>query len=210
MLTLGSQFAREVWDRVLKERQIRQDGEMQMYICCLMPRFWPLQWLWKRRMAQWWQLVQEEEVRNVHLVFTDACRKEFYERMLLHDDGRSYAMVIRNNGEILWGSHDGFKENLQQKEMVRVVNEECQWRMDQHEKLLEASSKGAIEASKSETCAGKVPTDEITKTAAPSLEAQALTKASKSEACAGEVPTDEIAKTAAPSLEAQALTKDSS
>ena len=27
----------------------------------------------------------------------------FYDRMHLHDDGRAYAMVLRNDGEIPWG-----------------------------------------------------------------------------------------------------------
>merc|ERR1711948_25853 len=55
------------------------------------------------------------------------------------------AMVIRNDGEILWASDDAFKEHLQEKAMVRVVNQECEWRVDEQQKLLQGGASGVLE-----------------------------------------------------------------
>mmetsp|Transcript_95991 Transcript_95991/g.291583 ORF Transcript_95991/g.291583 Transcript_95991/m.291583 type:complete len:208 (+) Transcript_95991:152-775(+) len=127
---------REAWERILAERGIRREGEMQMYICCLLPRFWPLRWMWRRRMDQWASLLREEHPA-VHLLHTSTWSSAFYSSMQIHNDGRAYAMVVRNNGEILWASHDAFKEHLQEQAMVRAVREECSWRLDEQQRLLE-------------------------------------------------------------------------
>merc|ERR1712226_970891 len=64
--------------------------------------------------------------------------------MQIHNDGRAYAMVIRNDGEILWASHDKFKEHLQERSMVNVVNRECEFRIDEQERLLESGKISAV------------------------------------------------------------------
>jgi len=127
---------REAWERVLEERGLHVKGEMQMYICCLLPRLWPLRWMWYWRMGQWTNLLQTEDQESVHLLSTTAWAKDFHERMQIHNDGRAYALVIRNTGQILWASDDAFKEHLQQKAMVQVVNEEVNYRMEEHLDML--------------------------------------------------------------------------
>eukprot|EP00927_Polykrikos_kofoidii_P052141 TRINITY_DN45928_c0_g1_i1.p1 TRINITY_DN45928_c0_g1~~TRINITY_DN45928_c0_g1_i1.p1 ORF type:complete len:293 (+),score=33.83 TRINITY_DN45928_c0_g1_i1:76-954(+) len=137
---------REAWERLLAERGVRQEGEMQMYICCLLPRFWPLRWLWRRRMGQWSDLLGDENPCVHILSTTEWAAANFYERMHLHDDGRAYALVLRNDGEIVWGSHDTFKEHLQEHNMVRVVNRECEYRIYEQERVLEGRKAPALEA----------------------------------------------------------------
>lgn len=129
---------REAWERLLMERGVHQEGEMQMYIVCLMPRFWPLRWLWRSRMSEWYGLLNQEEYPMVHLVETTAWSEDFHEKMCIHDDGRAYAMVIRNDGEIIWASHDKFRHDLQENLMVRTVNRECEFRIMEQERLLGA------------------------------------------------------------------------
>lgn len=138
---------RVAWERLLKERGIRTEGDMQMYICCVLPWFPLLRWWWHWRMQQWSQLLQEEHP-SVHLLSTStrARARDFYTKMQIPNDSRCYAMVIRNNGEILWASHDKFQEHLQEKDMVRTVNEECDWRITEQDRLLEFKAHSAIEA----------------------------------------------------------------
>jgi len=133
---------REAWDRVLADRGLRQEGEMQMYICCLLPKFWPLRWIWRWRIRQWQELLAEEDHPSVHLLSTTAWTSGFHDTLQIPNDGRAYAMVIRNDGEILWASDDAFKEHLQEKAMVRVVNQECEYRVDEQQKLLQSSVAG--------------------------------------------------------------------
>lgn len=127
---------REAWERVLSERGLHVKGEMQMYICCLLPRIWPLRWMWYWRMGQWTELLHEEGQESVHLLSTTAWAKDFHERMQIHNDGRAYALVIRNTGQILWASDDAFKEHLQEKAMVQVVNEEVTYRREEQLAML--------------------------------------------------------------------------
>merc|ERR1719343_1359421 len=97
-------------------------------------------------MAQWLELLGEEHP-SVHLLSTSYSSRDFYKRMHIPHDTRAYAMVIRNDGEILWASHDKFKEHLQEKEMVHTVHREHEWRIDEHERLLgNRPSAGAITA----------------------------------------------------------------
>eukprot|EP00929_Paragymnodinium_shiwhaense_P054461 TRINITY_DN27299_c0_g1_i1.p1 TRINITY_DN27299_c0_g1~~TRINITY_DN27299_c0_g1_i1.p1 ORF type:complete len:280 (-),score=48.30 TRINITY_DN27299_c0_g1_i1:71-910(-) len=148
---------REAWERLLHERGHKQEGELQMYITCLLPRFWPLRWLWRRRMSEWSEMLGDENP-SVHMLSSTASQSEFYEKMQIPNDRRLYAMLIRNDGEIIWASHDKFKEHMQEKAMVHVVNRECKWRADEQQKLLEASSKVAGEldetSSQASTSAG--------------------------------------------------------
>mmetsp|Transcript_94124 Transcript_94124/g.280897 ORF Transcript_94124/g.280897 Transcript_94124/m.280897 type:complete len:261 (+) Transcript_94124:69-851(+) len=147
---------REAWERVLAERGLRQEGELRLYICCLLPRFWPLRPFWYWRLRQWTRLLEEEGLSDakpdggpaaVHLLTnTTWSRTGFYDQMHLHDDGRAYAMVLRNDGEILWGSHDAFKEHLQEKAMVTVVHRECHYRENEQQNLLPGPPAGALEA----------------------------------------------------------------
>eukprot|EP00913_Durusdinium_trenchii_P026221 g24600.t1 len=141
---------RSACERLLMERQMALKGEMQMYLCCLLPRFWPLRWFWRYRMCSWARLLEEEEQTQVHIL---SCTKwsSFFQKMQIHNDGRAHTMVIRNDGEILWVGHDRFQEQFHEREMVNVVNEECQSREDA--KLLEGGVTGAIEASEELTVA---------------------------------------------------------
>eukprot|EP00747_Dinoflagellata_sp_TGD_P166123 gnl/TRDRNA2_/TRDRNA2_188412_c0_seq1.p1 gnl/TRDRNA2_/TRDRNA2_188412_c0~~gnl/TRDRNA2_/TRDRNA2_188412_c0_seq1.p1 ORF type:complete len:249 (-),score=51.37 gnl/TRDRNA2_/TRDRNA2_188412_c0_seq1:52-798(-) len=128
---------REVFERLLSERGLQREGELQLYICCLMPRLWPLRWLWRRRIRQWSELAAAEGQTSVHLLSTSGWRKaNLHDRLGIHDDGRAYSLMIRNDGEILWASHDNFKEHLQEKVMVRVMQEEAEWRADEKARLL--------------------------------------------------------------------------
>ncbi|CAJ1350416.1 unnamed protein product [Effrenium voratum] len=136
---------RAACERLLTERGIALKGEMQMYICCLLPRFWPLRWVWRYRMWTWASLLEDEEHKNVHILSSTTWPADFFHRMTIHNDGRAHTMVIRNTGEILWAGHDRFQENLQEREMVNVVNEECKQREDA--KLLEGGGVEAIESS---------------------------------------------------------------
>merc|ERR1712224_927190 len=79
----------------------------------------------------------EEEHPSVHFLCSSSWTQSFYDRMGIHNDGRAYAMIIRNDGQILWGSHDKFKENLQEKDMVRVMHEEVEIRVEEQRLLLE-------------------------------------------------------------------------
>lgn len=133
---------REAWDRLLAENGIRQQGEMQMYICCMLPSFWPQRWWWKWRIRGWANLVQKD-YPDVHLLAAPQ-NVQFYSDMCIHNDRRAYAMVIRNDGEILWGSHDKFEEKLQERQMVQIVREEVDWRIDEADRLLEGGPKLAL------------------------------------------------------------------
>merc|ERR1719362_1494774 len=93
-------------------------------------------------MSQWRALLEEEGHPAVHLLSTKGWASNFHESMHIHNDGRAYAMVIRNDGEILWGSHDAFKEHLQEKQMVRVVSQECEWREEERQRLLQGATAG--------------------------------------------------------------------
>merc|ERR1711990_332038 len=115
---------------------IRTEDDMQMYICCMLPRFWPLRWLWRWRMKVWCDLIREEHP-SAHIIASSSWTSDFYDHMGIHNDGRSYAMIIRNDGSILWGSHDKFKEHRQQKDMVRVMQEEVEERVEEQRLLLE-------------------------------------------------------------------------
>ncbi|CAE8605591.1 unnamed protein product, partial [Polarella glacialis] len=106
---------RSAWERLLKERGTGIEGEMQMYICCLLPRFLPLRLMWRWRMRAWGTLLQAEEHSKVHVISTRAWADGFYDKMQIHNDGRAYALVVRNDGEIIWASHDKFKEHLQER-----------------------------------------------------------------------------------------------
>uniref|UniRef100_A0A7S1PKI6 Uncharacterized protein n=1 Tax=Alexandrium catenella TaxID=2925 RepID=A0A7S1PKI6_ALECA len=138
---------REAWERALAERGLQQEGELRLYICCMMPRFWPMRLFWHWRMRGWVALLEKEEQPAVQILSCSSWSGGFYERMRIHDDGRAYAMVIRNDGEILWASHDAFKEHLQEKAMAIVVRQECHWRETERQLLLDGPAKaGAIES----------------------------------------------------------------
>merc|ERR1712232_1187464 len=111
-----------------------------MYICCLMPHFFPLRWLWSWRINVWCDLLQETHP-SVHILSTGSWSTKFYDRMGIHNDGRMYAMILRNDGSILWGSHDKFKEHLQQQSMVRTMQEEVEVRVEEKLVLLEEKRK---------------------------------------------------------------------
>ncbi|CAE7272833.1 helY [Symbiodinium microadriaticum] len=93
---------RTAWERLLMERSLALKGEMQMYICCLLPWFWPLRWMWRYRIRHWASLLLEEEHTQVHIISTASWSRDFFQRMHIHDDGRAYTMVVRHDGEILW------------------------------------------------------------------------------------------------------------
>uniref|UniRef100_A0A7S1AEU3 Uncharacterized protein n=1 Tax=Noctiluca scintillans TaxID=2966 RepID=A0A7S1AEU3_NOCSC len=153
---------REVWERLLAERALRKEDEMQMYICCLLPRFLPLRWIWRYRMRHWQQLLRDECPSSVHLLSTDEWSAGFHDRMGIHDDGRAYAMMIRNDGEILWASHDAFQEHLQEKDMVRIIKEEVQWRQDNQQALLGQAAQGTLAApEESAEAAAVAPVDDV-------------------------------------------------
>jgi len=142
---------REAWERVLTDRGLHQKGEMQMYMCCMLPRFWLFRPMWYLRMRQWQDLLQQDEEPSVHLLSCTSW-SDFHENMQIHNDGRSYGLIIRNDGEILWASDDAFKAHLQEKDMVRVVNKECTWRADEMQKLLQdPTAGGRLEGSSSST-----------------------------------------------------------
>merc|ERR1712039_396277 len=103
-------------------------------------------WWWLHRMSQWSNLLKVDHP-SVHLLSSRASQKEYYAAMYIPWDTRAYAMVIRNDGEILWASHDKFKEHLQEKEMVQTVHREQEWRIYEQDRLLGTSSRaGAIAA----------------------------------------------------------------
>merc|ERR1719410_167511 len=78
---------REAWERILQDRNLGRKGEMQMYICCLLPRFWPLRWIWRWRITQWQDLLQEEGVPSVHLLSTAEWRKNgFHDQLQIPND----------------------------------------------------------------------------------------------------------------------------
>merc|ERR1711957_1159827 len=120
------------------------EGEMRMYVCCLLPWFWPLRMYWHWKIRQWSELLRKDHP-EVHVLSTNAWREGFYERMAIHNDGRLYNMVLRNDGEILWASDDKFKEQVQEKHMVRVAKEEIQTRVDEKQKLIEAAAEGYLD-----------------------------------------------------------------
>mmetsp|Transcript_25199 Transcript_25199/g.57968 ORF Transcript_25199/g.57968 Transcript_25199/m.57968 type:complete len:248 (-) Transcript_25199:59-802(-) len=154
---------REALERHLVEQQLHNEGELQMYICCLLPYFWPLRWLWRWRMQVWDDLLGSEHPA-VHIMWSTDWSTSTYDRLGVHNDGRAYALVIRKNGEILWASHDKFKENKHQRLMVKVVREEVQWRTDERAKLLEAGASGALPSGAEVKDAASMPQGE------PSLE----------------------------------------
>eukprot|EP00435_Cladocopium_sp_Y103_P061237 s1255_g22.t2 len=137
---------RSACERLLAERGIALKGEMQMYICCLLPRFWPLRLIWRYRMRHWMKLLQEEEHTQVHILSCTTWAKGFFGKMQIHNDGRAHTMVIRNDGEILWAGHDRFQEKFQEREMVNVFKEESQLR--EEAKLLEGGGMEAIDSPK--------------------------------------------------------------
>mmetsp|Transcript_50146 Transcript_50146/g.119379 ORF Transcript_50146/g.119379 Transcript_50146/m.119379 type:complete len:298 (+) Transcript_50146:87-980(+) len=130
---------REVFERQLQEQQLHREGELQMYICCLLPGFWPLRWLWRWRMYVWDDLLGEDHPA-VHILSTTEWTSSMYDRLGVHNDGRAYALLIRRNGEIIWASHDKFKENKHERLMVKVIREEVQWREEEQAKLLEGAA----------------------------------------------------------------------
>merc|ERR1712031_78874 len=81
---------------------------------------------------------------NVHLVSTTHWSEDFHEQMCIHNDGRSYGMLVRNDGEIVWASHDKFKEHLQTDHMVRTVNRECEYRIYEQERVLGARKTAGV------------------------------------------------------------------
>ncbi|CAJ1350417.1 unnamed protein product [Effrenium voratum] len=84
---------RAACERLLTERGIALKGEMQMYICCLLPRFWPLRWVWRYRMWTWASLLEDEEHKNVHILSSTTWPADFFHRMTIHNDGRAHTMV---------------------------------------------------------------------------------------------------------------------
>eukprot|EP00439_Symbiodinium_sp_Y106_P044277 s1605_g5.t1 len=141
---------RTAWERLLMERSLALKGEMQMYICCLLPWFWPLRCMWRYRIRHWASLLLEEEHTQVHIISTASWSRDFFQRMHIHDDGRAYTMVVRHDGEILWAGHDKFQP-LQEREMVSVVDKECKWRADEAQKLLAGGGVEAIDSPKDES-----------------------------------------------------------
>merc|ERR1711972_1312295 len=97
-------------------------------------------------MRVWCDLLRDD-YPSVHLLASAAWTPAFYNRMGLHNDGRAYAMIIRNDGSILWGSHDKFQEHLQEKEMVRAMQEEVEVRVEERQILLEQKKAEALEKS---------------------------------------------------------------
>eukprot|EP00933_Yihiella_yeosuensis_P083628 TRINITY_DN97876_c0_g1_i1.p1 TRINITY_DN97876_c0_g1~~TRINITY_DN97876_c0_g1_i1.p1 ORF type:complete len:219 (-),score=34.80 TRINITY_DN97876_c0_g1_i1:96-752(-) len=148
---------RTAWERLLAEQGTHVKGEMQMYICCFLPKFLPLRLMWRWRMRNWAALLKGEDHDKVHVISTRAWTDGFYEKMQIHDDGRAYAMVVRNDGEILWASHDKFQENLQESEMVHTVKQECQWRQDEAHKLLQGGATEVIEENQESNLDSNLP-----------------------------------------------------
>jgi len=112
-----------------------------MYVCCLLPWFWPLRLLWRYKARRWQEkLDADDDFTKVSLYTSLIDRDRFLENMSIHNDGRSYGMLIQNSGEIMWCSHDGFQPE-QEQGVIKVVKEEIAYRETRAERLLERGHK---------------------------------------------------------------------
>lgn len=138
---------RAALERLMGEQSsvARVQGEMNMYVCCLLPWFWPLRILWRYKARKWQErLDTEEEFAKVSLYTSVVDRETFLEKMCIHNDGRSYGLLIQNDGEIMWCSHDGFQPE-QERGVIKVVKEEIIYRETRAERLLEGLKEKRIQ-----------------------------------------------------------------
>jgi len=97
----------------------------------------------------WQQMLEDNDVgQKVSLYTSTFSREAFLEGICLHNDGRSYGLIIQNDGEIMWCSHDGFQPE-QELGVLKVVKEEIVHRETRAERLLEdkrASAKDRLDS----------------------------------------------------------------
>eukprot|EP00397_Hematodinium_sp_SG-2012_P046010 GEMP01051845.1.p1 GENE.GEMP01051845.1~~GEMP01051845.1.p1 ORF type:complete len:222 (+),score=49.73 GEMP01051845.1:187-852(+) len=142
---------REAIDRLMQEQSsvAQVDGEMNMYVCCMLPWFWPWRLLWRYKAWKWQEKLAENEFEKVTLYTAVIDRERFLENMCIHNDGRSYGLIIQSDGEIMWCSHDGF-EPEQERGVIKVIREEIVYRETRAERLLEGAPEKRLEGKEHE------------------------------------------------------------
>lgn len=87
-------------------------------------------------------------LQKLEFLTTVTWKQRFFDNMGLHNDGRAYGLLVKNDGEILWCSDDEFKEFEKKNNadlVMKAVKEEFVWRETRMNRLLEAAERKMIE-----------------------------------------------------------------
>ncbi|CAD7935456.1 unnamed protein product [Amoebophrya sp. A120] len=138
--------------------------EMRMYVVCMLPIF-PLTRLmwhffvrrWRNKLEKYFAEVRSlkdhshsesttsikscedplgEEAGKIEFLTTVTWKSQYFREMKLHEDGRAWGFLVKNDGEILWCSDEDFDEDTQGPMVEKAVEEEVQWRVKRQALLL--------------------------------------------------------------------------
>eukprot|EP00392_Amoebophrya_sp_AT5.2_P007525 g7540.t1 len=141
------------------DSQTQGNNEMRMYIVGMLPIFPPTRLLWHFFMRRWREKLRryflkdhdegraedEEKTRRARSVgggrepselekiefrTTVTWRSGYFKEMKLHEDGRAWAFLVKNDGEILWCSDEDFDDPVgdKWKGLQKAVDEEFGFR----------------------------------------------------------------------------------
>ncbi|CAD7960172.1 unnamed protein product [Amoebophrya sp. A25] len=95
------------------------------------------------------ETIQQNVVKSTFLTSL-TWKSAYFQRMHLHEDGRAWGFLVKNDGEILWASDETFEDEAKfgaqgrraQEAMIRrAVDEEFTFRETRWSRLLEAGSR---------------------------------------------------------------------